>query len=220
MEISVSSEIKRYVPRVALGTISYTVEVEKSNTKLLEHFEKAVIELQNQYKLENIAEIPHIKETRNAYKALGKSPSQYRNAAEAMLRRIVKGNGLYHINNVVEINNLISVTSGYSVGSYDIGCIFGNAELRRAPDGEKYKGIGKDAVNIEHLPVLYDEEGAFGNPTSDSRRAMIQDGKRKVISFIYAFDYEKDELDNWLTKYRKLLELYTDASDICIDVRL
>lgn len=60
-------------------------------------------------------------------------------------------------------------------------------ELRHEPEGEKYHGIGKDAVNIKHLPVLYNE-GAFGNLTSDSRRAMIQDGKRNVTSIIYAFD--------------------------------
>lgn len=43
-----------------------------------------------------------------------------------MLRRIVKSNGLYHINNVVEINNLISVSSGYSIGSYDVSQLQGD----------------------------------------------------------------------------------------------
>lgn len=35
-----------------------------------------------------------------------------------MLRRIVKGNGLYKINNVVEVNNIIFITTEYSVRSY------------------------------------------------------------------------------------------------------
>ncbi|CUH97254.1 hypothetical protein P22_3381 [Propionispora sp. 2/2-37] len=81
-----------------------------------------------------------------------------------MLRCIVKGNGLYHINNIVETNNLVSISSGYSIGSYDVSCLSGNITLHRALDGASYEGIGKGAINIEHLPTLYDDIGAFGNP--------------------------------------------------------
>ena len=75
-------------------------------------------------------------------------------AAEAMLRRIVKGNGLYRINNVVDINNLISVSSGYSIGAYDMAQLEEFVQLRCAEDGCHYDGIGKSSVNIGHLPVL------------------------------------------------------------------
>jgi hypothetical protein len=40
--------------------------------------------------------------------------------------------------------------------------------LRRAPDGASYESIGKGVINIEHLPTLYDDMGASGNPSSDS----------------------------------------------------
>ncbi|MFQ9411453.1 MAG: phenylalanine--tRNA ligase beta subunit-related protein [Evtepia gabavorous] len=76
--------------------------------------------LAQQYTLDTIAKHPHIAATRQAYKALGASPHEHRNAAEAMLRRVVKQAGLYHINNVVEVNNLISISSGYAIGSYDL----------------------------------------------------------------------------------------------------
>ena len=53
----------------------------------------------------------------------------------------------------------------------------GEVVLVRAADGAHYDGIGKSSVNIQHLPVLKDELGYFGSPTSDSQRAMIQPGR-------------------------------------------
>ena len=203
---------------VMLGVIHYVVDVKKSDGGLLDYFDETVEETGLRYELSEIAQVPHIQETREAYKALGKSPSQYRNASEAMLRRIVKGNGLYKISNVVEINNLISIRSGYSIGSYDNQALSGKIELRPAPAGERYDGIGKSDINIENLPVLFDEEGAFGNPTSDSNRAIIQEGKREVLSVIYAFHLEQEELEKWLAEYRKLLERFTDATAIRTEI--
>lgn len=215
MKIQISHEVKERWEDVSLGILIYSVEVQKSSSQLLELFQRSIDELKNQYSMPDIANIPHIQSTRNAYKALGKSPSEYRNAAEAMLRRIVKGNGLYQINNVIEVNNLMSVTTGYSIGSYDTDFLLEPVELRRAPDGEKYQGIGKEAVNIEHLPTLYDEQNAFGNPTSDSRRAMVQSGNHNIMSVIYSFDGESD-LEKIMDRYCELLRKYCSVNNIDI----
>lgn len=76
--------------------------------------------IEGKYAMGDIEEFPHVLSTRGVYKKLGKSSSQYRNVSEDMLRQIIKGNSLYQINNVVEINNLILVTTGQSIGSYDV----------------------------------------------------------------------------------------------------
>lgn len=207
MNITISEEVKALCPGTALGILHYTALVQPSSPELLDAFEAAVRELAGQYEMSAIARNPRIAATRQAYKALGKSPQEYRNAAEAMLRRVVKNTGLYHINNIVEINNLISITSGYSIGSYDAGGLTPPIELRRAEDGAHYGGIGKGSINIEHLPVLYDTLGPFGNPTSDSRRAMIQEGEREIISVLYAFD-GPEPLKPWLQQYADALERY------------
>lgn len=204
MKITISEELKDRWPDTVLGILNYRAAVEKSGEDLLEYFDKKAEELAGAYHMEEIAQLPQIKYTREAYKALGKSPSECRNAAEAMLRRVVKGNGLYHINNVVECNNLISITSGYSIGSYDVSAVKGDVRLLWAPEGEHYKGIGKDSVNIGRLPVLYDGDGPFGNPTGDSRRAMITEGERDIVSIVYSFGGE-DGLADTLEEYRKLL---------------
>ena len=87
---------------------------------------------------------PGIKGSRTAYKAFGRNPSRYRVSSEALIRRIRRGDELYHINSVVDVNNLFSVKSGLSVGSYDLEKIHGEITLRKAVQGEGYTGIGKD----------------------------------------------------------------------------
>lgn len=207
MQVQISHEVKDRWKDVCLGLLIYSAIVEESSSQFLELFQRTIEGLKSRYTMQDIADIPHIRSTRNAYKALGKSPSEYRNACEAMLRRIIKGNGLYYINNIIDVNNLMSVTTGYSIGSYDVELLSEPIELKRALDGEKYQGIGKDTVNIEHLPTLHDKKGPFGNPTSDSRRAMIQSGSRTIMSVIYSFDGETD-LQEVLDRYCDLLRHY------------
>lgn len=213
MKISIAEEVHSLWPETALGILHYHVRVEPSSPELLEVFEGTLAKLAGEYQMEQIAKNPHIAATRSAYKALGKSPHEYRNAAEAMLRRIVKKAGLYHINNVVEVNNCISVSSGYSIGSYNASGLHGDVELRRAEEGAHYPGIGKGSVNIGCLPVLYDAEGPFGNPTSDSRRAMIQDGEREVYSILYSFD-GREGLNPWMEHFAELLRQYCGVTDL------
>ena len=213
MNVTIAESLKAMWPETALGLLEYEVEVEASSDDLLDAFECKIVELGDQYTMDSIADNLHIESTRLAYKVLGKNPHEYRNAAEAMLRRVVKGSGLYHINNVVEVNNLISISSGYSIGSYDVAELQGDVELRRAEDGAHYDGIGKSSVNIGFLPVLHDDLGPFGNPSSDSQRAMIQKGKRTVMSVLYSFDGQED-LAYWMDQFEEELKKYCGVTEV------
>lgn len=213
MTVTISQEIKTRWPEAALGLLMYEAQVEESSPRLLAELEQAVQRLAQEYALDTIAKNPHIDATRRAYKALGTSPHQHRNAAEAMLRRVVKGSGLYHINNVVEVNNLISISSGYSIGSYDLGQLQGDLCLDRPPEDTRYEGIGKGALTITNLPVLRDGLGWFGNPSSDSRRAMIQPGKRRICSVIYGFD-GGEALAPWLERFELALRDYCGVTAV------
>lgn len=203
----------RVLSGAALGVLSCAADVFESSAEQLKEFDNLISELEKRYcDLPLVAQNPHIAATRAAYKTLGKDPSKYRNSAEAMLRRISKKNGLYRVNNAVNVNNMISIESGYSLGSYDLAAVRGQIVWKRSPDGEKYQGIGKDVLNIEHLPALYDDIGIFGNPTSDSRRTMIENGQGKELLYvIYAFD-DADGLPRWLDKTAALLKKHCAAT--------
>ncbi|MCF8231187.1 MAG: hypothetical protein K9J27_03280 [Bacteroidales bacterium] len=75
----------------------------------------AKLRLSGSRTIEDIASLQPVKDTRQAYKALGKKPARYRVSSEALHRRIIQGKGLYFINNVVDITNLVSIRSGYGI---------------------------------------------------------------------------------------------------------
>ena len=173
MEVLIDKQLKEEC-NVNLGCIFYKTNVIKTNKELWEYIEKEVINnVKEMFNLENLTEQINIKTSRKAYKALGKEPSRYRVSSEALIRRILQGKGLYRINNVVDTNNLISIETGYSVGSYDLENLHGNINFRIGNIGEKYQGIGKEMINIENLPVFADDFGAYGSPTSSSHVCLL-----------------------------------------------
>ena len=206
--------MKKLWPATRVGCLQYRVKVEKKNEELWEYLKKDIFRKTTDEIFDyGVNEIPNIKESRAAYKAFGKDPSRYRVSSEALIRRIGQGKGLYEVNTVVDVNNLISIESGFSAGSYDVEKLGDRLVFRIGKKGETYQGIGKDEVNIEALPVLSDEEGAIGSSTSDSRRAMITEDAREVLTLIYSFSDNQD-LEKAMESGKKYLEAYAKAEDI------
>src|SRR6202163_3381454 len=134
-----------------------------------------------------VLESPQISATRTAYKALGKDPARYRGSAEALLRRVIAGKSLPQINAVVDIINLVSVESRLPIGLYDLAHVSGGIVFRAGRAGETYKGIGKNDLNLEGLPIFCDALGPHGSPTSDSERTMVTSETKQVLAIIISF---------------------------------
>lgn len=123
--------------------------------------------------------------TRAMYRRLGIDPTRTRPSSEALLRRLRKGDRLPSINNLVDVVNWCSVESQVPFGLYDRQSIGADLTVRLGQEGEGYDGIRKDRVNVAGRLVVADAEGAFGNPTSDSARAMITDATRAVLVVLF-----------------------------------
>ena len=211
VNVRIDESLKERCPEAALGLLQCKVEVYADPEEFLALLNGKIAEL-SEVELSQANKRDKIQSTRKAYKALGKEPNRYRSSAEAMCRRIAKERGLYYINNVVDINNYLSIKSGYSMGTYDLAHTTGDITWMRAPEGTAYRGIGKDVLNIEFLPVMFDEEGPFGNPTSDNDRTMITDATKDLLLVYYAFDGDAD-LPQLLDEAKDLLEKYAGGTD-------
>ena len=124
-------------------------------------------------RLEEVNKWAPIKATRTAYKRLGKDPNRYRPSAEALRRRILRELPLYRIDTLVDLINLVSIRTGYSIGGFDADKIEGALTLGVGREGERYEGIGRGLLNIAGLPVYRDQVGGIGTPTSDEERTKI-----------------------------------------------
>ncbi|MGX9755479.1 B3/B4 domain-containing protein [Clostridioides difficile] len=213
IDISIDKKLKDKWPDAKLGCIQAKVVVNKSSEKLIKGINELCDILNQKLEIEDITKLDKIKDARDAYKELGKNPSRYRTSSEALVRRIVQGKGLYTINNIVEINNLISIKSLYPVGTYNVSKLHPPICFTVGDEGEQYKGIGKELINIENLPILSDSLGKFGSPTSDSERAMITTDANEILICIFSFSPESD-IEEYFEYAKDLLKEYADGKEI------
>src|SRR5437660_4270048 len=185
--VSIDPQLKEHCPALRVACVRGTVTVSKSSDALVKLLNARAEQVSGSFTSQDITLNSEITATREAYRKLGKDASRYRGSAEALFRRLGSGKALHFINNLVDINNLVSLESFLPVGSYDLARIAGEIVFRIGTSGESYKGIGKDLINIADLPVFADDEGPFGSPTSDSERSMITSSTRQFVMMIISF---------------------------------
>lgn len=213
VQLDLGPSLKQVCPSLAIACVQGRVVVQPSDSLLVEKLNRRAGQMRGELPSDKIGTHPLIASTREAYRSLGKDPSRYRGSCEALLRRVASGKGLYFINNVVDINNLVSLQSFLPVGSYDLSKTSDQITFRVGAPGETYKGIGKDVLNLESLPVFCDAKGPFGSPTSDSERAMITSSTRDIAMMIIDFSGKADlELSSQLSM--DLLRQHASGSDL------
>jgi DNA/RNA-binding domain of Phe-tRNA-synthetase-like protein len=192
---------------VGLGWISAEVVVAPAGPALERALDAAVAAAAVRLEGSRAQDLPAVAATRQAYRALGKDPARYRPAAEALLRRVAQGKGLFRVNNVVEVNNLLSLETGFSIGTYDMAKLTPPLVFRRGGPGELYEGIGRGALNLDGLPVLADTAGPFGSPTSDSARSRVTSETERISMVLISFAPAPVETAH-LARARALLEAH------------
>ncbi len=151
---SISNNLAKKVPGIELYCIECDVRIEEKNEMLWGEIQNKIVELGANLKVEDISKIPAISASRKAYKACGKDPARYRLSAEALLRRVLKRNEIYQINNVVDLLNFVSISTGSSIGGYDADKIEGDIIFGIGDINEPYSAIGRGELNIEFLPLF------------------------------------------------------------------
>ena len=187
IEITISSELFSKWPDLILSCLECDVTVKEKDEILWKKIEEVCLKIEASLKIEEISQIPAIHATRKVYRTFGKDPARYRPSAEALMRRVVRGDGLYQVNNVVDIVNLVSLETGFSIGGYDSSKIQMPIILSIGQNNDLYEGVGRGKLNIEGLPVLRDQFGAFGSPTSDSIRTSVDNDTQKFLMVIFGF---------------------------------
>jgi DNA/RNA-binding domain of Phe-tRNA-synthetase-like protein len=126
-----------------------------------------------------------VSNVRRMYRRIGWEPTKYRPSSEAMIRRILKGIGLYRINNLVDLGNVTSARFHLPMGLYDFNKIEGNIIIDVGKEGESYQGISKEKIHGTGKMVLRDDVGIFGNPTADSKRTSLTEKSNTVLAIFF-----------------------------------
>lgn len=186
MKITILREILDILPN--FNIIALTMDVKVEDSKITENaISEIERKIREEYSLADVLNIPLVKEARDGYKALGKDPSRYRLACESLVRRIVKGYGLYRINNVVDAGNLLSLYLFRSTAVLDFDKIVGDITIRIGTQDDEYYGIGRGKINVDKIPLYCDEVSPFGSPTSDVDRTKITSETKRILLFVICF---------------------------------
>ena len=186
IDLSISPDLKSIVPNVVVGCMTANVRNSQHDEALWQEIEAVAARFRGMT-MEEARKYPPIKALRDAYRALGNDPTRYRGSNEALVRRITQGKELYRVNTVVDINNLISLETLHSAGTFDLEHVQPPIIFRIGQPGEFYSGIGRGEIKIEGLPVFADTLGPFGSTTSDSERAMIRLETTQIMMVIISF---------------------------------
>ena len=201
--ITLSEEIKRLCPAFQGVAVMAQVTNSAHNAELWWEIDAFTRELKAGETAESIKQQPAIAATREAYKRCGKDPSRYRPSAEALRRRLMRGLELYQIDTLVDLINLVSLRTGYSIGGFDADKIQGGAE-------EPFEGIGRGTLNIEGLPVYRDRAGGIGTPTSDNERTKMGLETRRILAIVNGYN-GRDGLAEAAGMIQELLRKYADS---------
>jgi DNA/RNA-binding domain of Phe-tRNA-synthetase-like protein len=212
IDLAINADLESKVRDVTVGWITASVRVTERDEALWREIEAAVSRFRGMT-MDEARRFPPIKALRDAYRALGNDPTRYRGSNEALVRRITQGKDLYRVNTVVDINNLISLETLHSAGTFNLEHVRLPIVFRIGQPGESYSGIGRGEIKIEGLPVFADQLGPFGSTTSDSERAMIRLETTKIMMVIISF-LGSEGMEAALQRAAGLLERYVAASDI------
>ena len=143
----ISPEIFSKYPGYARGVVlAHGVHNGPSPHELVAHLREAETAIVKQVSLEAIAEHPRIKPWREAYKAFGAKPSEFRSSVEAMARRVLRGDQLPSINALVDIGNVVSLQHLLPVGGHSMDDLTQDIELRLATGEETFIPFGGTEV--------------------------------------------------------------------------
>lgn len=216
MNITIEDSIKSVAPGLIVVAIEADVVNKETPDELWQAINRAAADIRSVCDLPDVNKRTAIRATRDVYKALGKEPNRYRPSAEALCRRAVKGLDLYRINTLVDLINLVSLLSGYSIGGFDIDRIDGeDLSLGVGREGEPFEAIGRGQLNIAGMPVYRDATGGIGTPTSDNERTKLSPETGRILICVNIYG-EEMPVDETVALIADLLEKYASATNITV----
>lgn len=106
-----------------------------------------------------LSQIESLAAWRSVFRSFDVDPTQYRSAAEALLRRLTKKGDIPSINMLVDLGNLVSIRYALPVAVFDTRALQGAVTVHFADGSERYTTLGQDEVeHPEPGEVVFSDE--------------------------------------------------------------
>ncbi|GCE12243.1 B3/B4 domain-containing protein [Tengunoibacter tsumagoiensis] len=110
-----------------------------------------------------LSQLPTLAGWRSTFRSFNLDPTQYRSAAEALLRRLTKKGDIPSINILVDIGNLVSIRYALPVAIIDTHALQGAVTVHFATGNERYTNLGEEKEeHPEPGEVVFTDETGLG----------------------------------------------------------
>jgi DNA/RNA-binding domain of Phe-tRNA-synthetase-like protein len=131
------------------------------------------------------AELPEVQAWRRAYAQMGLKPTQYRSAAEALLRRFRKEEALPRLHPLVDLCNAASLAYALPVAVIDLDGVAEFLEVRPARGDEEYLAFSGEVERPDPGEVIFadarNQVHARRWTFRQSRRSTVSEGTRRAL---------------------------------------
>jgi len=147
LSYTVSADLFQRFPGYVRGVVvAHDVTNQSSSDGLIRMLRDVEGAVRGRVRIEQVAEHPRIKSWRDAYRAFGAKPSEFRSSIEALVRRVLRNEPLPSINALVDVGNLVSLRHLVPAGGHAIDVLTGDIALRFATGREEFVPFGSDQV--------------------------------------------------------------------------
>lgn len=106
-----------------------------------------------------LSQLPSLAAWRSVFRGFGLEPTQYRSAAEALLRRLTRKGDIPSINTLVDIGNMVSIRYALPVAIFDTRHLQGAVTVRFADGTECYTTLNEQGIaHPEPGEVIFADE--------------------------------------------------------------
>jgi DNA/RNA-binding domain of Phe-tRNA-synthetase-like protein len=124
------------------------------------------------------SELPEVAAWRRAYAQMGMKPTQYRSAAEALLRRFRREGELPHLHPLVDVCNAASLAFALPVAVFDLDGVDSYLEVRHATGAEEYLAFSGEVEAPEPGEVIFADAAGQVH----ARRWTFRQSRRSTVS--------------------------------------
>jgi DNA/RNA-binding domain of Phe-tRNA-synthetase-like protein len=133
----VTGDIFATFPDVILGiVIAHAIDSAGEDGEVVAQLRREEERVRRELAGIQVSEHPHVVPWREAYRAFGAKPKDYPSSIENLLRRVLKGHTLPHINTLVDLYNTVSLRHLVPVGGEDLDAVEGDVLLTVAGEDE------------------------------------------------------------------------------------
>lgn len=124
------------------------------------------------------SELAEVSAWRRAYAQMGLKPTQYRSAAEALLRRFRREGDLPRLHPLVDLCNAVSLAFALPVAALDLAGVDTHLEVRHATGGEEHVGFSGEIEHAEPGEVIFADAASHAH----ARRWTFRQSRRSTVT--------------------------------------